>query len=142
MSKNSLDLLKLIKKASVDSVNAKKPVNILYGVVLAKKPLQVQIEQKLILEESQLVLTRNVTDYSVNMIVDHQTESVSGGSGDSSFSSHSHKYSGEKTFSVLNALQEGEKVVLFRIQDGQKYIILDRVGAIWYQHKTAYQTIK
>lgn len=121
MQKNSLDLLKLIKKASIDTVNSSKPVNLIYGVVVSKSPLEIQIDQKLILQESQLVLTRNVTDYSLNMIIDYNTQMVY---------EHSHSCTGEKTFSVLNALKEGDSVILVRIQKGEKFVVLDRVGVI------------
>lgn len=130
MHRDSKDLLKLIKKISNDSVNASKPVNILFGTVVAISPLEIQIEQKLILQENQIVLTRNVTDYNVDMIVDHVTEKTSGGSGDSSFSSHNHAYTGTKKFTVLNGLQVGDTVVLARVQEGRRYLVLDRIGEV------------
>lgn len=130
MHNNTFDLLRVIKKASIDTINASKPVNIIYGTVLQTYPLEIQIEQKLILQEHQLVLTRNVTDYSLNMIVDHKTQNSSGGSGDSSFSSHNHNVVGTKNFTVLNALKEGEMVILIRLQNGEKYMVLDRIGVI------------
>lgn len=40
---------------------------------------------------------------------------------------HAHGYSGKKKFIVHNNLLKGEKVILLRVQSGQKYLVLDRV---------------
>ncbi|MBN2883923.1 MAG: DUF2577 domain-containing protein, partial [Clostridia bacterium] len=89
--------------------------------------LKINVEQKMTLTSEQLVLTRNVTDYKVNMSVDHQTEDTSGGSGDSSFASHHHAYKGKKEFTVHNSLVVGEEVIMIQMQGGQKFIVIDRV---------------
>jgi sortase (surface protein transpeptidase) len=75
-----------------------------------------------------LILTRNVTNYTINMTVDHQTEDTSGGSGDAAFEAHHHAYTGTKSFLVLNALKAGEKVLLLRVQGGKKFVVIDRVN--------------
>lgn len=90
-------------------------------------PLKINVEQKLTLAASQLVLTRNVTDFQVNMTVDHETGYRSGGNNDSSFASHNHDYTGKKMFSVHNGLVVGDEVVMIRMQGGQKFIVIDRV---------------
>lgn len=41
--------------------------------------------------------------------------------------SHSHSYSGRKKFTVHNGLKKGEKVILIRMQGGQKFVVLDRM---------------
>ena len=89
--------------------------------------MQISVEQKMTLTEKQLVLTTLVQEFSVNMTVDHTTENKSGGSGDSSFASHNHDYKGTKSFRVHLGLKAGEKVILIRVQGGQKYIVLDRI---------------
>ena len=89
--------------------------------------MKIKIDQKLILTSTQLVLSRNVTDYEVEMTVDHLTENRSGGSGEASFSSHNHEYKGRKTFLVHNALKSGEEVILMQVSGGQKYIVIDRI---------------
>lgn len=121
------DLLKIIKKAAVEAVNASKPTTIVYGKVISISPLKINVEQKMTLTSAQLVLTRNVTDYKVNMTVDHATGFTSGGSGEASFASHNHEYKGKKEFTVHNALTVDEEVIMVQIQGGQKYIVMDRV---------------
>lgn len=43
-------------------------------------------------------------------------------------SSHSHNLSGRKKITVHNSLVAGDKVILIRQQEGQKFIVIDRVG--------------
>lgn len=121
------DFLVLIKKSAVDAVNASKPTAIVYGKVISNSPLKINVEQKMTLTDAQLVLTRNVTDHKVFMTVDHVTENRSGGSGDASFASHNHAYTGKKEFTIHNGLIVGDEVIMIQMQGGQKYIVIDRV---------------
>lgn len=118
---NMDDFLKLIKKTAVDAVNASKPANIVFGKVINHSPLKIMIDQKLILNEAQLGLSRNVTDYEVEMTMDHTTEFSTSGE------IHNHNYEGKKKFNVHNALKTGEEVVLVQVAGGQKYIVIDRI---------------
>lgn len=95
-------LIEKIKRASLEAQEASKPVNIGIGTVISKSPLQVCTDQKLQLREGQLILSRNVTDFTV---------SVDG-----------------KMSAVKNSLNVGDEVLLIRQQKGQKFIVIDRVG--------------
>lgn len=63
------DLLNSIKRAAKDAVEASKPVALMYGKVLNTSPLEINVEQKMILHAAQLVLTRNVSDYTTDVTV-------------------------------------------------------------------------
>ena len=63
----------------MEAVEAGKPVNLLFGEVISASPLKIQVDQKAIYTEKMLVLTRNVTDYEVDMTVSHQTVVISHG---------------------------------------------------------------
>lgn len=143
-------LLKTIKKTAVDAVEASKPVNLCFGIVTSASPLKINVEQKMELGEAQLLLSRNVTDYTMKLEVNMETESAesahshtfqgrtewneayphihtfTGNTGESA-GSHSHRISGVQEVTVKNSLQAGEKVLLIRQQGGQKYFVLDRV---------------
>ena len=41
--------------------------------------------------------------------------------------SHSHMINGRKTVTVHNGLKKGEKVIMIRVQGGQKFVVLDRM---------------
>lgn len=132
---NCDDLVKAIKRAAVEAVNASKPANMVFGKVISESPLKIKVDQKLVLTEKQLILARDVTDYEIEMEPSlneqphyHLTENESGGSGDASFASHNHKYQGRKKFLVYNALKNGEEVILMQIAGGQQYIVIDRIG--------------
>lgn len=120
------DIIRSIRKVVLDAVNAQKLTDIVYGTVESIAPLKVRIDQKLLLEQEQLKLTRAVMDYEVEMTVDHVTESRSGGSGDASFESHNHEYKGRKKFLIHNGLIVGDKVTMIRAQGGQQYLIIDK----------------
>lgn len=151
---DSSDFLKLIKKAAMDAVDTSKPCNLVFGTVTSTSPLKINVEQKMTLTSAQLVLSRNVTEYKVNIEINDATEngadidlthnhSYSGTTGSSS--SHSHSYSGTtdeggkinivhsheikgtKEITVKSALVVGDEVLMIRMQGGQKYIVIDRV---------------
>ena len=128
-------LVKAVKQAAVEAVRADAPMAVCYGTVLSPSPLKIQVDQKKILGEAQLILTDSVRDYNVEMstisgtgksLGPHYTEKESGGGGYAEFASHRHKYQGRKKWRVHNALKAGEKVILLRCDGGQKYIVLDR----------------
>lgn len=119
--------VELVKQAAVEAVEATKPVQFLFGKVISVSPLKIQVSAKSIYTEKMLILTRNVTDFEVDMTVSHITENRAGGSGDPAFASHNHDYKGRKKFKVHNALVKGDEVVLARVQKGKRYVVLDRV---------------
>nr|WP_308742108.1 DUF2577 domain-containing protein [uncultured Anaerocolumna sp.] len=98
------DLLNLIKKAAIDAVKASKPTNVVYGTVTSSSPLKINVEQKLNLTDAQLVLTKNVTDYTTNITIDGF----------------------KKQITIHNSLKVGDEVVMIQNQGGQEYIIIDR----------------
>lgn len=64
------------------------------------------MDQKLTLGKSQLVLAREVTDYTTEITADGE----------------------KKNITIHNGLVVGNEVILLRQQDGQKYIVVDRTG--------------
>lgn len=129
MSLDINQLVKLVKRAAVEAVQASSPTGVEYGFVTSASPLEITVDQKKILTEAQLILTDTVRDYTVEMTTlpeFHETEETSGGTEDASFASHKHRYQGRKKWKVHNALQMGEKVILLRCDGGQQYVVLDR----------------
>lgn len=129
-------LVKAMKQAGAEAVNAGNPMTICFGKVTSVSPLQVLVDQKMTLGSAQLVLTRNVTDYEVSVTVDWETGTAldthrhTVGDVESSVVnlSHGHALKGKKKMTIHNSLVKGDEVVLLRQQGGQKYIIIDRVG--------------
>lgn len=124
----SNELLKIIKQISEETTKSQKPVNVVFGTVTGTEPLQVTTDQQIILTSEFLELCRNVTEYEIEMTVNHVVEKAQGGSHDPSFQSHDHMYKGRKVFKVHNGLKAGERVVMLERAGGQSYVIIDRVG--------------
>lgn len=112
------DLVAAIRRLAIRAVEGQKPSALCYGTVLSAAPLRVQVDEKLILGPAQLARSSLVSDFTVEMEVQHETDEAEG---------HRHAYKGKKEFTVLMGLAPGEKVALLRAQGGQQYYILDRV---------------
>lgn len=84
-------LLETVKIAALDAIEATKPVAIIFGTVINTSPLQIYIEQKKTLEGQQLILTRNVTTYTLEIAIDGTTEDAAVNID----TYHNHNYSGE-----------------------------------------------
>ena len=121
-------LLEAVKRAAREERDASKPVHVYFGKVLAKAPLQIDVEQKMKLGEAQLILTRNVTDFVTTVSVIWETENQAGGAGEKAFEKHRHSILGQKPVIFHNALEIGDEVILLRQQEGQKFIVIDRIG--------------
>lgn len=132
---DAVELTKAIKRAAVDAVKAEKPVEICFGKVKGISPLEILVEQKMLLGSAQLILSHHLTDYKIQMTVDHYTENITDDGQNtnadddlSSLMSHRHAYKGIKEFTVHNGLGVGDEVILIRQQGGQKYIVVDKIG--------------
>lgn len=103
---------------------------VLQGIVKSTSPLKIQIvnDEKLIIGPEITYVPRSLTDYTVEVTVGWQTESSSGGSGYDAYATHSHAVAGQKTMTVHNALQAGEKVHVLSFNHGKQYYVLDRVS--------------
>lgn len=121
-------LVNLFKDIALTTIEATVPLDVVLGEVISTSPLEIELESKVKIPASNIVLTKNTCDWSVDMSVDHRTENEAGGGGDAEFASHSHGYKGRKTYLVHNSLQVGDKVILLQESGGQRYIALDR----WY----------
>ncbi len=130
-------LLEKMKRAALEVQEASKPVNVYFGEVVSVKPLKINVEQKMVLGEGQLILTRNVTDYMTTVTVQWETEShkarhrhmeSDGGNTEYAEVLHCHEITGQKNFLMHNALELGDEVILIRQQEGQKFIVVDRIG--------------
>ena len=97
----------ILKKTALDAQETAKPVNVQFGEVRSKRPLKISVEQKMMLGEAQLILARNVTEYRSTITVQGETK---------------------RDIIVHNGLQVGDKVILIRQQEGQKFIVVDRIG--------------
>lgn len=109
MLADAIEFIKLIKRVAIQAVKAEKLVEVSFGKVQSIDPLEILVEQKLHLGESQLILTRNVTKYPIKIAKEESNAKP-------------------VKITVHNELVVGERVLLVRQQGGQKYIVVDRIG--------------
>lgn len=116
-------LVDTIKEVVEQKMEASDLCTFLFGTVESAAPLQIGVDsdKKLSLTSEFLTLTRNVTDHEIEIEIEPawNTETAD---------AHTHQIKGKKKLKVLNALKQGEKVVLIRQQGGQKYLVVDRIG--------------
>ena len=118
-----------VKQAVAECVAAMEVAEPLFGTVVSAEPLEIQVEaQAKPLSGKRLVLTRNVTDYEVDVSVSLQSEETAGGGGYAEFASHGHAVKGRKKIKVHNALAAGERVLLLQMTGGRRFLVLDRMG--------------
>lgn len=150
---DAVGVVKKMQRIAVEAMESTKPVNICFGEVVSVSPLQINVEQKMTLGEKQLILSRNVTDFTTEVTVQWQTEQMAethchayagstenggeplhshtlAGTTETAELSHGHDITGRKEITMHNALKVNEKVILLRQQGGQKYIVLDRIGVM------------
>ena len=94
-------LVKLVKRAAVEAVEAMRPVQVCYGQVVSAVPLQIQVEQKMLLEQEDLVVLECVADFKAE---------VDG-----------------KMAVIRNGLAAWDRVALIQEQGGQRYVVAGRV---------------
>lgn len=126
------ELVETLKRAAVEAMEAKKPVNVYFGEVVSAAPLKINVEQKMVLGEKQLILSRNVTNFKTSItggnIKNYYYTGSTTDSGAAPVSpSHVHAV-GKIEITVHNGLVVGDEVILIRQQEGQKFIVLDRIG--------------
>ena len=133
---NSTDLVKNIKQAAVEAVNASKPAGVIYGTVQSVNPLEIFVEQKLILTKEFIIVPEHLTDYETEITFDdpnikqiyttwNMEETQESQRSKISFKQPAVKHK----ITIYNALKEGDSVILFRKQGGQRYVVFDRAGA-------------
>lgn len=120
-------LIDIIKRAAKETYENEQPTDLRFGTVVSESPLKVQVTNLFTVPESMLIVPRHLTDYTVDITVDWDTENTNGEDEVHSFTSHKHNIVGRKKIKVHNALQVGDKIALIRKKGGQSFYILDRI---------------
>lgn len=118
-------MIQIIKKAAIEAVEQSSPMAIAYGTVTSINPLEINVEQRMNIKGDMILLTSNVIDKEVEVEVNDMTEEAL-----TNPYNHKHEYKGTKKHIHKKGLRVGEKVLLIRVQGGQKYIVLDRLVSV------------
>ena len=108
-------MLNAIRKAALTAMETTAPVAVLMGTVTKADPLEVNIDQRFTIDADFLLVPESLTKLELDL-------------------SHAHSAPGGATGPSLTepvvirpGLKPGDRVVLLRVQGGQKYLILDKV---------------
>lgn len=112
-------LLDVIKTAGMDAVGASNPVTVMYGEVITVNPLSVKVDQRFTLPADFLIVPASMTRFEIDL--KHVHPYTDNGSVRSTSEALVEK------IVILPGLNAGDKVLLLRLQGGQKFIILDKV---------------
>ena len=118
------ELVHAIKDLVKQTVKSTQPMDLVFGTVTSANPLQIMINQKMVLSDEFLILTSAVRDHTVPVSIEWKTEETK------CETMHNHEIQGRKKITIHNGLTRGEKVLLLRAQGGQNYIVIDRVDEI------------
>lgn len=127
-------LTRLIKTAATEAVETAKPVAVLFGTVQSVSPLSIFVDQKTILEAHEIILSERVTDYQTKLSFDNpeikQVYTVwdMEEKEESSKQKIAFKKKQQHDITLYQALKANDKVILLRVQGGQKFIVIDRIG--------------
>lgn len=110
-----MSLLDVIKSAGLQAVSATDPVSVFYGTVESMVPLAIKVDQRFTLTSEFLVVPNCLTRYEVDLPYYHSSGEQGGSPG---------------KLVIREGLQQGDKVILLRIQGGQQYLVLDKEGQL------------
>lgn len=128
MDSEYMKIVNTIKEIASTVISNGEPMEVIVGEVVSVSPLAIKIDPKLTVPEENIILTKNTCEWTMEMSVDHVTETRAGGGGMAEYASHNHEYKGRKKYLVHNQLVMGDKVIMLKETGGQRYIALDR----WY----------
>jgi hypothetical protein len=108
-------MLNAIKQAALTAVEAGNPVAVVFGTVTHVNPLEVNVDQRFTLDADFLVVPESLTRLELDL---RHAHIVPSGMTDEAMT---------QPVVIRPGLQVGDRVVLLRMQGGQKYLILDKV---------------
>ena len=108
-------MLNAIRQAALTAVEAAAPVAVMFGTVVRDNPLEVNVDQRFTLDADFLIVPESLTRLEIDL---RHTHTAPGGTTDDALT---------EPVVIRPGLQAGDRVVLLRVQGGQKYLILDKV---------------
>lgn len=108
-------MLEQIKKASMGAFNASNPLNVEFGTVIDNVNLTIRINQKRILSKEFFIVPQRLTRYVKNLI--HTHTCPDGTTSQALFK-----------LVIREGLLIGDSVILLKIENGDRYIIMDKIS--------------
>lgn len=109
-------MLEAIKQAALGAMDAAGPVIVQLGSVTQINPLKVMVDNRLELTEDFFILPESLTKLELELKHTHAIQGA--GSTEEAL---------KDKIILRKGLEVGDKLLLLRMQGGQRYVILDRV---------------
>lgn len=110
-----MSFLDEIKKTAIEAVTVANPVNLIFAEVTSASPLSVQVDQRFVLDADFLIVPESMTPLEITLEHSHAT-----GDGDTGTALNT-------PVVIRQGLQQGDRVILLRMQGGQQYLVIDKV---------------
>lgn len=140
----STGIIEIIKMAAMDVIENSNPCDLRFGTVSSISPLKVKVTNDFIIPEQLLVVPEHLTNHdlytnvggsnesgtgSINMSVQGETLFITTGGTEvvDDESTEIIEPVDNRTLTIYNSLEVGDKVILLRNQGGSSYVILDRI---------------
>lgn len=117
--------LQEIKEIVTNMIGNMKLTDHVYGDVITVNPLSIKIDQKLTIPENAIILTYPVIERKINLqhthdYIDDNGTVVINKTTETETPDHSE-------YILIPGLQIGDKVIMLRVDNGQKFIVLSKV---------------
>lgn len=112
-------MIDYIKHICFELINSLDFSDFVIGKVISTNPIQIKISDKVILNENQIILTRNVSDF-----VTEQTQNPENYTD----VSNDNDYKKRIKVTTYNRLEAGEMVAIIKDHSGQRFLVIDRVS--------------
>lgn len=144
------DIAGAIRETIANYNNAVKSAGVLFGTVKTEEPLSIELDTKITLPKRFLAVAQHLTDYEIpyNILSEERathrdklkTEFTEVREIDDFYVMHEGRqdvqvgsgslgnFNGRGTVKLLNHLMEGDRVILLRMEGGNMYIVMDRIG--------------
>lgn len=99
------DWIMNLRRIVLQAIEAENPCDILPGIVTKNAPLEIQIDQRNILNAEQILVPEAMTDHIQEMVIPGI---------------------GTVRATIKNALKAGDKVLLIQERGAQHYLVVDR----------------
>lgn len=120
-----MGLLETIKKAGMEAVGSTNPVGIMFGTVNSTSPLEITVDQRFIITGEFLIIPESLMQYLIDL--EGVMTFVEPLPPDPPEKTYIYYATGNDLIVKRKPLANGDKLILLRVQGGQKYLVLDRV---------------
>lgn len=121
-------LYEAMKRMANEFDQNREATSLCFGTVKVAKPLTIELDNKLVLEEKYFVLAQHLTNYEIECEI--ETEEVEGFYVEHEGRHDAQTDGGWQMGKILmkNELNAGERVIVVRMDGGQMFAVLDRIG--------------